>query len=111
MEKNISKTTPDHIIKHTNKDPEDILSRNLIKKFGKRYKDYRNSYKENINNKKLSVLPEYPTTVVLELVNRCNLECVMCYQGFRNDAKKSTTYKKILETFSDAQLIDVERED
>lgn len=28
-----------------------------------------------------------------------------------NDAKKSTTYKKILETFSDAQLIDVESED
>jgi len=28
-----------------------------------------------------------------------------------DDAKKSSTYKKILETFSDAQLIDVERED
>ena len=28
-----------------------------------------------------------------------------------DDAKKSTTYKKILETFSDAQLIDVESED
>ncbi len=28
-----------------------------------------------------------------------------------DDAKKSKTYKKILETFSDAQLIDVERED
>ena len=50
MEKNISKTTPDHIIKHTNKDPEDILTRNLVKKFGKRYKDYRASYKENIKN-------------------------------------------------------------
>ena len=28
-----------------------------------------------------------------------------------DDAKKSTTYKKILQTFSDAQLIDVESED
>ena len=28
-----------------------------------------------------------------------------------DDAKKSTTYKKILETFSDAQLVDVESED
>ena len=28
-----------------------------------------------------------------------------------DDAKKSKTYKKILETFSDAQLIDVERDD
>lgn len=108
MEKNISKTTPDHIIKHTNKDPEDILSRNLIKKFGKRYKDYRNSYKENINNKKFSVLSKYPTTVVLELVNRCNLECVMCYQGFRNDAKKSTidtdTLQKIFDDFKKNKL-------
>ena len=28
-----------------------------------------------------------------------------------DNAKKSKTYKKILEVFSDAQLIDVERED
>ncbi len=28
-----------------------------------------------------------------------------------DDAKKSTTYKKILENFSDAELIDVESED
>ena len=54
MEKNISKTTPDHIIKHTNKDPEDILSRNLIKKFGERYQDYREAYKQNIKKLKYS---------------------------------------------------------
>ncbi len=108
MEKNISKTTPDHIIKHTNKDPEDILSRNLVKKFGRRYKDYRESYKENIKSKKLGILSKYPTTVVLELVNRCNLECVMCYQGFRNNAKKSTidteTLQKIFDDFKKNKL-------
>ena len=44
----------------------------------------------------------YPNTVILELVNRCNLECVMCYQGFRNDAKKSTLDENILDKiFSD----------
>ena len=32
-------------------------------------------------------------------------------QKLLDDAKKSITYKKILETFSDAQLIDVESED
>jgi len=108
MEKNISKTTPDHIIKHTNKNPEEILSRNLVKKFGKRYQDYRKSYQENIKSKKLSILSNYPTTVVLELVNRCNLECVMCYQGFRNDAKKSTIdldmLQKIFDDFKQNQL-------
>ena len=108
MEKNISKTTPDHIIKHTNKDPEDILSRNLVKKFGKRYENYRENYKQNIKSKKLSIMSDYPTTVVLELVNRCNLECVMCYQGFRNNAEKSTidieTLQKIFEDFKKNKL-------
>ena len=36
-------------------------------------------------------------TVVLELVNRCNLECVMCCQGWRNDASKSQLSEKELD--------------
>jgi hypothetical protein len=51
VEKNTSKTTPDHIVKYSNKDPEDILSINLFEKFGERYEDYRLNYKENIKNK------------------------------------------------------------
>ena len=90
MEKNTVKSTPDHIVKYANKDPEITLNKYLKSKFGKRYDDYRKSYYQNIDKKKLSQSSEYPTTVVLELVNRCNLQCVMCYQGFRNDAKKST---------------------
>ena len=108
MEKNISKTTPDHIIKHTKKNPEQILTRNLLEKFGKRYEVYRESYEKNIKSKKFSELSDYPTTVVLELVNRCNLQCVMCYQGFRNDAKKITmdnkTLSKIFEDFKKNNL-------
>ena len=88
MEKNIAKTTPDHIVKYTRKDPEQILLKNLVEKFGERYVNYRKSYTQNIQNKKFTDPSNYPTTVVLELVNRCNLECVMCYQGFRNKAEK-----------------------
>ena len=47
-------------------------------------------------------------TVVLELVNRCNLECVMCYQGWRNDAKKSQLndeeLDKLFKDFKDNSL-------
>ena len=39
----------------------------------------------------------YPNTVLLELVNRCDLECTMCYQGFRNDANKSVLDEDILD--------------
>jgi len=101
-------STPDHIIKHSKKNPEDILFRNLFKRFGKRYEDYRQSYRQNIKNKKLSILSNYPTTVILELVNRCNLECVMCYQGFRNNSEKNTidldTLKKIFNDFKQNKL-------
>tara|TARA_B100000780_G_scaffold265412_1_gene220807 strand:+ start:721 stop:1773 length:1053 start_codon:yes stop_codon:yes gene_type:complete len=108
MEKNIAKTTPDHIVKYTRKDPEQILLKNLVEKFGERYVNYRKSYTQNIQNKKFTDPSNYPTTVVLELVNRCNLECVMCYQGFRNKAEKSTIDLKSLEMifkdFKDNQL-------
>ena len=97
MEHNTEKTTPDHIVKFTRKNPEEILSINLVKKFGKRFINYRKSYAQNIQNKKFTDPSDYPTTVVLELVNRCNLECVMCYQGFRNRAEKSTIDLKSLE--------------
>ena len=40
-------------------------------------------------------------TVVLELVNRCDLECVMCYQGFRNDSKKFTVDEEVLNKIFD----------
>ena len=44
---------------------------------------------------------DYPMTVVLELVNRCDLECVMCYQGFRNDSEKFTIDEKGLDKIFD----------
>ena len=61
-----------------------------------------------LKDKKHVVLPPYPISVILELVNRCNLECTMCYQGFRNDAAKSTLQledlKKIFSNFEKNKL-------
>ena len=34
-------------------------------------------------------------------MNRCDLECVMCYQGFRNDAEKFTVDEKMLDKIFD----------
>jgi radical SAM protein with 4Fe4S-binding SPASM domain len=46
-------------------------------------------------------LLDYPLSVVLELVNRCDLECVMCYQGFRNDTNKVTVNESVLDKIFD----------
>ena len=94
---------PDNIVKYSNSDPEKILQDHLFKKFGQRFLDYRKRYFDSINLNTKSSEENYPNTIILELVNRCNLECVMCYQGWRNHSEKNTlseaNLKKIFEDF------------
>ena len=99
---------PIEIKKFADRDPEDILYNNLYPKFGERYVKYRKRYERNIKNLDTEEKTNYPNTVVLELLNRCNLECPFCKQWFRNDAKKSTlddnTLDKIFNDFSENKL-------
>ncbi len=106
---NLQTNLPDNILKKYSKDdPELILQNELYKKFGNRFLDYREKYNKMLNDDSHKQFLDYPLTVVLELVNRCDLECVMCYQGFRNDAEKVTVNEivldKIFEDFKKNQL-------
>jgi len=97
------------VIKKNNRvDTEKILYDELFPKFGERYVDYRKKYENYLNDKNHQYLPDYPISVILELVNRCNLECTMCFQGFRNDTKKYTLeieeLKKLFKDFEDNKL-------
>ena len=84
-------------------DPEKILFDNLYPKFGERFSNYREKYDQYLNNENYEHNFDYPISVILELVNRCNLECTMCYQGYRNDTEKYTLneddLKKIFDDF------------
>ena len=71
-------------------DTEQILHDHLFPKFGQRYIEYREKYENYLKDKEHKYTPDFPISVILELVNRCDLECTMCFQGYRNDAKKST---------------------
>ena len=88
---------PHNVKKFALKDPEKILYDNLYARFGQRFVDYRKRYEKNIKNQDLNEQTDYPNTVIIELVNRCNLECPFCKQWFRNDAKKSTLDDHILD--------------
>ena len=95
-------TLPPNIIsKFTKEDPEFILQKEMIKKYGDRYQRYRKDYNTMLNDHKHKSFFDYPLTVVLELVNRCNLECVMCYQGYRNDAKQYIIRDQMLDKIFD----------
>ena len=95
-------TLPPNIIsKFTKKDPEFILQSEMVKIYGDRYLRYRKDYNTMLNDHKHKSFFDYPLTVVLELVNRCNLECVMCYQGYRNDAKQYIIRDQMLDKIFD----------
>ena len=69
-------------------DTEKVLYDHLFPKYGERFLKYRKKYENYLKDSEHKYLPDYPISVILELVNRCNLECTMCYQGYRNDEKK-----------------------
>ena len=92
------KSVPNNIlIKISEADPEKKLQDALYQKYRKKFLEYRENYKKTIFDDDHKYYFDYPLTVVLELVNRCDLECVMCYQGFRNDAEKFTVNEEILD--------------
>lgn len=98
-------SVPDNIIYKGKKDIEAILREALTAKYGQRYVRYREDYQRYITNVAggYQFLPDFPLTMVMELVNRCNLDCIMCDQGFRNDAKKvsldTVVLKKMFDEF------------
>lgn len=51
----------------------------LTREFGEAFRVYRQKYGASINYDKNGYLPEFPLTVQFELVNRCNLKCIMCH--------------------------------
>jgi radical SAM protein with 4Fe4S-binding SPASM domain len=97
------KSAPDNIIYKGKKDIEAILRESLTERYGDRYRRYREDYQRYVTNvaNGYPFLPDYPLTMVMELVNRCNLNCIMCDQGFRNDAKKVSLDEDILRRMFD----------
>lgn len=93
---------PSNIKKYSNEDLEKLLFDHLYHKFGKRFLDYRKKYYDSINYNLSGNEGNYPNTVILELVNRCNLECVMCHQEWRNDSKKYTMSDNDLDVIFDS---------
>jgi radical SAM protein with 4Fe4S-binding SPASM domain len=69
----------DYIDRVERVDVEQVLDATLGAKFGEKFRTYRRDYHRSLNYDKNGYLPDFPITVGLELVNRCNLSCIMCY--------------------------------
>ncbi|MBF0176715.1 MAG: SPASM domain-containing protein [Magnetococcales bacterium] len=64
-----------------------------IARFGDRYVKYRSDFKKAMN---LEFVTDFPLYIMLEQTFKCNLGCVGCIQGNKNDREKYAT-----ETMSD----------
>ena len=73
----------DHIesVKYT--DVEQVLT----EEFGASFGEYRKNYRKSLNYDTNGYIPPFPLTVSLEFVNRCNLNCQMCYTINHSDKK------------------------
>lgn len=73
----------DHIASVKYTDVESVLA----EEFGDRFRRYRTNYRKSLNYDNNGFVPDFPLTVSIELVNRCNLNCVMCYTINHKDPK------------------------
>ncbi len=83
----------EHIASVKYTDVEEVLS----DEFGDRFRRYRADYKKSLNYDTNGFIPDFPLTVSLEFVNRCNLSCQMCYTINHAD-KKATLELQDIET-------------
>jgi len=104
-----SETRPSYIKRVERINPEKQLTGILSKKFGQRFKDYRKEYFKILDNKNNNYdhVPDYPLNVLVEVVNKCNLECIMCLSSHRKGATKvisNETISKLLTEFKENNL-------
>jgi radical SAM protein with 4Fe4S-binding SPASM domain len=75
----------------------------LAEKFGDRFLKYRRDYKKSLNYDKNNYVPDFPLTVSFELVNRCNLKCIMCWTENHSRPKATLDLEAIGEILSECQ--------
>ena len=70
---------PEYMASHGQETVEEKLLRNQVPKFGQKFAEYRANYMRSLNYDKEDFVADFPVTLNIELVNRCNLSCIMCY--------------------------------
>ncbi len=86
-----NKTQVSYVEKITDKDQIEIIQSYK----GKNFKEYRDQYNASLEyDDKYEVL-NYPLTVTLEMINRCNLKCIMCYTDHHKKIKSTLTTEQL----------------
>lgn len=79
----------------------------LAGRFGDKFRQYRTEYRKSLNYDTNGFLPDFPITVSVELVNRCNLSCIMCYTVNHSDPKSTLDLDSINEMMMECKRHDL----
>ncbi|MAO55581.1 MAG: hypothetical protein CMM61_07780 [Rhodospirillaceae bacterium] len=93
------RSNPDYIVSVRFSDFE----QEMADRFGERFVDYRRDYYKSLNYDKNGFLPDFPLTLQVELVNRCNLSCKMCYTINHSEAKATLDVETLTRVFKEGQ--------
>lgn len=90
---------------------KDDVNEKLIKIFGDNFKKYRDDFNKTQNYLKTRFIPDFPLTISLELINRCNLHCIMCFKNQHTVPKAELSIndiKRIIEECQENKMPSIE---
>lgn len=101
------KNYPGHLKRVSNRNVEQILQDTLGQKHGERFTVYRAEYARTVDGVDIDRLPDYPITLSIETVNRCNLACVMCHLPHFLKQKTTLDLADLRKLFREAEELGV----
>ncbi|MFA5317866.1 MAG: radical SAM protein [Patescibacteria group bacterium] len=99
MDYNIKKEINQFIYKYQKEDVNEKLGKIL----GDDFKKYRNDFNKTQNYHETKFIPDFPITISLELVNRCNLDCIMCLENQHTQPKSQLSLDDIKRILDESQ--------
>ena len=101
--KKIIKEKNDFIFKYQKQNVNEKLA-NIL---GQDFRKYREDFNKTQDYLETKFIPDFPITISLELVNRCNLNCIMCYKDHHLKPQASLSLRvleKVMQECKDNKL-------
>lgn len=107
MEKEIKKETRTKIKKEREENifkyDQGDVNEKLIQILGKDFKKYRDDLARAENYPQTKFIPDFPLTLYIELVNRCNFHCVMCYTKHHSESRAELSFEVLEKIFKESK--------
>lgn len=99
MKRKIKKEINDFIFQYQ----KGNVNEKLVSLLGSSFKKYRDDFDKTQNYLKTKFIPDFPLTLYIELVNRCNYNCIMCYKKHHQEPRAELDLKTLQKIINEAK--------